>query len=613
MIGAWHGGTRGGRGARVSAHAARAVRNLREGLRLAWEASPAEFVGIAAFAAAAAAVPTAEVWLSKRFVDGVIAAQRPPGPGTALWVTVAALGLAAAAQRALSVERSNRQQLFSQRVRQAAEQTLVAKAIDVDLGHFDSPDWHDRTARASREVSWRSSELAYSGFGLLGSLLTLAGLLGLLLTLSPLLVLLAVASVLPVFVIEGRAARRLLAYWVGVTPVERERQYVHLLMTDAHWAKEVRSSGLEEHLLGRFRELGARLMRGLSAAHMATTRAAAVTALVGGCALAAAYALLASRGAAGHLTAGDLTASIAAMAAIAGELSLVASSLMYLEQHASFLDDYVAFLAVPRLVPVPAVPRAVPDAPSPSLELSGVTFRYPGASEPALSGCDLEIAPGELMALVGDNGAGKTTAVKLLLRLYDPQEGRVRFGGVDVRELDPRSLRARVGVLFQDYATYELTARENVTLGRAEREVDDRLVVAALEAARAAEIVRRLPRGLDSPVGRLFEGGHDLSTGEWQRLALARLLYRDAAVWVLDEPTAALDAEAEAAIFAELRQHLRGRTAIVISHRFSTVRAADRIAVLGGGRVTELGTHDELVAAGGRYAELFELQAAGYR
>src|SRR5215472_15860534 len=560
----------------------RVLRNVRQGLRLAWGASPSGLVGVAAFAAVSAAVPTVEVWLSKRFVDGVIAAQRAGAIGASLWVTVGALGLAAALQRALGVLRGNRQQLFSQHIQNAA---------DVDLGHFDSPEWHDRMARAVREVSWRSSELAYSGVGLLASLLTVGGLLGLLLTISPLLVLLALLSVLPVFLIHTRTTRRLLTFWFEATPADRERRYLHDLLTDARWAKEVRSFVLEEHLLGRFRGLTHELARRLSAVYAASARAALGSALIGGVALACAYALLASRGAAHHFTAGDLAASIAAMAAIASELGLVASTLVFLEQHAVFLDDYFAFLAIPKLVPPPTIPRPVPD------------LRSPG----------LDIRPGELVALVGDNGAGKTSVVKLLLRLYDPQEGCVCFGGVDVREMDARALRARVGVLFQDYATYELTARENVTLGRPELEPDDRAVLAALESARAAEVVNRLPRGLDSKVGRLFEGGHDLSTGEWQRLALARLLYRGADVWILDEPTAALDAESEAAAFAQLRQNLRGRTGMVISHRFSTVRVADRIAVLAGGRVTELGAHNELIAAGGRYAELFELQAAGYR
>jgi len=591
----------------------RVLRNVRQGLRLAWGASPSGLVGVAAFAAVSAAVPTVEVWLSKRFVDGVIAAQRAGAIGASLWVTVGALGLAAALQRALGVLRGNRQRLFSQHIQNAADLRLVAKAADVDLGHFDSPEWHDRMARAVREVSWRSSELAYSGVGLLASLLTVGGLLGLLLTISPLLVLLALLSVLPVFLIDTRTTRRLLTFWFEATPADRERRYLHDLLTDARWAKEVRSFVLEEHLLGRFRGLTHELARRLSAVYAASARAALGSALIGGVALACAYALLASRGAAHHFTAGDLAASIAAMAAIASELGLVASTLVFLEQHAVFLDDYFAFLAIPKLVPPPTIPRPVPDLRSPGLELRGVTFRYPGSTKPALARFDLDIRPGELVALVGDNGAGKTSVVKLLLRLYDPQEGCVCFGGVDVREMDARALRARVGVLFQDYATYELTARENVTLGRPELEPDDRAVLAALESARAAEVVNRLPRGLDSKVGRLFEGGHDLSTGEWQRLALARLLYRGADVWILDEPTAALDAESEAAAFAQLRQNLRGRTGMVISHRFSTVRVADRIAVLAGGRVTELGAHNELIAAGGRYAELFELQAAGYR
>ena len=247
------------------------------------------------------------------------------------------------------------------------------------------------------------------------------------------------------------------------------------------------------------------------------------------------------------------------------------------------------------------------------IEFDNVTFKYPGGSEPALARLNLHIRNGELIALVGENGAGKSTLVKLLLRFYDADAGSVRVGGVDVRDLDPELLRSRIGVLFQDYATYELSIRENVVMGRPQGTVDDERVMEALRDARSDWLLKKMPKGLDSKVGRLFEGGHDLSGGEWQRLALARIMYRDADVWILDEPTSSLDPEAEAAIFAELKENLKGRIGIVISHRFSTVRIADRIAVIADGRVAELGSHEELLAAEGRYAELFELQAAGYR
>jgi len=203
--------------------------------------------------------------------------------------------------------------------------------------------------------------------------------------------------------------------------------------------------------------------------------------------------------------------------------------------------------------------------------------------------------------------------VKLLLRFYDADQGSVRVGGVDLKDMDPEALRSRIGVLFQDYASYELSVRENVMMGRPDGGGNDDRVLEALRNSRSEWLVKKMPNGLDSKVGRLFEGGHDLSGGEWQRLALARIMYRDADIWILDEPTSSLDPEAEAAIFAELKENLKGRIGIVISHRFSTVRIADRIAVIADGRVTELGTHDELLRAEGRYAQLFELQAAGYR
>jgi len=242
-----------------------------------------------------------------------------------------------------------------------------------------------------------------------------------------------------------------------------------------------------------------------------------------------------------------------------------------------------------------------------------VSFKYPGSPEYAVKDFNLKINNGELIALVGENGAGKSTLVRLLLRFYDVDHGSITIGGVDLKKTDPEELRNRIGVLFQDYANYELTVRENVTMGRPHAEVADDRVLESLRDARSEWLLKKMPNGLDSKVGRLFEGGHDLSGGEWQRLALARIMYRDADIWILDEPTSSLDPEAEAAIFAELKENLKGRIGIVISHRFSTVRIADRIAVIADGKVAEFGSHEELMKARGKYSELFEIQAAGYR
>jgi ATP-binding cassette subfamily B protein len=260
---------------------------------------------------------------------------------------------------------------------------------------------------------------------------------------------------------------------------------------------------------------------------------------------------------------------------------------------------------------IPVVP--IPPGPIAGIEFDNVSFSYPGGTEPALENLNLSIKEGELIALVGENGAGKSTLIKLLLRFYDAHKGVIRVSGVDIKQVHPEGLRSRIGVLFQDFANYELSVRENVTMGWPYDQPDDEEVLKALRDSRSEWLIKKMPKGLDSKVGRLFEGGHDLSGGEWQRLALARIMYRNADIWILDEPTSALDPEAEAAIFAELKENLKGRIGIVISHRFSTVRIADRIAVIDEGKVLELGTHEELLAANNRYAELFELQAMGYR
>jgi ATP-binding cassette subfamily B protein len=413
--------------------------------------------------------------------------------------------------------------------------------------------------------------------------------------------------------LERQMTSRLYEFFYQETPEEREREYMGDLLAQPRTTKEIRAYVLADYLLGRHRKLSEDLFKQREQMFRSATRISMLSGLVTGTALALAYVFVAVQGVAGAIDPGGVVLVIGAFTTVSGALGQISSTFVAVDQHTTFLDDYFSFLAIDPLVPVPAKPRSVPSRLSKGIEFDNITFSYPGGTEPAVAGLSLHIRSGELIALVGENGAGKSTLVKLLLRFYDADQGAVRVGGVDLKELNPEALRSRIGVLFQDYASYELTIRENVVMGRPAGEVDDQRVMEALRDSRSEWLVKKMPNGLDSKVGRLFEGGHDLSGGEWQRLALARIMYRDADIWILDEPTSSLDPEAEAGIFAELKENLRGRIGIVISHRFSTVRIADRIAVIADGRVTELGTHEELLEAKGRYAQLFELQAAGYR
>lgn len=452
--------------------------------------------------------------------------------------------------------------------------------------------------------------------GLSGNIVTIVLMASLLASLHYVLVVLALASAVLSLALERRVTSRLYEFFYKETPEEREREYLGDLLVQPRTTKEIRAYVLADYLLGRHRHLSETLFTQREQMYRSGTRISMLTGLVTGTTLALAYVFVAVRGVAGTIDPGGVVLVIGAFASVSGTLGQISSTFVAVDQHTTFLDDYFSFLSIEPLVKVPAEPRAVPSGPIDRIEFDVVTFTYPGGTEPAIAGLSLHIRGGELVALVGENGAGKSTVVKLLLRFYDADQGSVRVGGVDLKNLDPEALRSRIGVLFQDYASYELSVRENVVMGRPDVDVGairDERVMKALCDSRSEWLVKKMPNGLDSKVGRLFEGGHDLSGGEWQRLALARIMYRDADIWILDEPTSSLDPEAEAGIFAELKENLRGRIGIVISHRFSTVRIADRIAVIAGGRVTELGTHEELLRADGRYAQLFELQAAGYR
>jgi ATP-binding cassette, subfamily B, bacterial len=582
-------------------------------MALAWAAAPGSLIRFSLLGMLSAAMPPISVYLGAQLVNRIADARLQNLVLSDLLPIVIGLWAATGVQRAVGAYMGYGRNLYVRRVELEAERRLLARASKVDIGHFDNSNWHDRLARAKRDVSWRPGDLTWSVLGLSGNIVTIVLMATLLASLHYVLVVLALAAAVLSLALERRVTSRLYEFFYRETPEEREREYLSDLLVQPRTTKEIRAYVLADYLLGRHGKLSEDLYRQREQMYRSATRVAMLTGLVTGTTLALAYLFVAIQGVAGTIGPGGVVLVIGAFTSVSGTLGQISSTFVAVDQHTTFLDDYFSFLAIEPLVPVKAQPQAVPVQLDAGIEFDKVTFTYPGGTAPAVEELSLRVRNGELIALVGENGAGKSTLVKLLLRFYDVSKGTVRVGGVDLRDMNPEALRSRIGVLFQDYASYELTVRENVLMGRPDGQSDDERVLDALRDARSEWLLKKMPNGLDSKVGRLFEGGHDLSGGEWQRLALARIMYRDADIWILDEPTSSLDPEAEAAIFAELKENLKGRIGIVISHRFSTVRIADRIAVIDNGRVTELGTHDELLRADGRYAHLFELQAAGYR
>jgi ATP-binding cassette subfamily B protein len=591
----------------------RVRKNLRQGMALAWAASPRSLIRYSVLGMLSAAMPPISVYLGASLVNRIAEARLHSLKFTDMLPILIGLWIATGVQRAIGAYMGYGRNLFVRRVQLEAERRLLAQAAKVDIGHFDNSDWQDRLARAKRDISWRPGDLTWSVLGLSSNIVTIVLMATLLASLHYVLVILALTAAVLSLALERRVTSRLYEFFYKETTEEREREYFGDLLVQPRTTKEIRAYVLADYLLGRHRKLSEDLFQQREQMYRSGTRISMLSGLVTGTALALAYVFVAIRGAAGTIDPGGVVLVIGAFTSVSATLSNISSTFVAVDQHTTFLDDYFSFLAIDPLVPVPAAPRVVPNGPIERIDFDDVTFSYPGGTAPAVEGLSLQIHRGELIALVGENGAGKSTLVKLLLRFYDPDRGSVRIGGVDLRDLDPEQLRSRMGVLFQDYASYELSVRENVVMGRPDGLIDDDRVREALRDSRSEWLVKKMPNGLDSRVGRLFEGGQDLSGGEWQRLALARIMYRNADIWILDEPTSSLDPEAEAGIFGELKENLDGRIGIVISHRFSTVRIADRIAVIADGRVTELGTHDELLRADGRYAQLFELQAAGYR
>jgi len=596
-----------------TSRATRVRANLKKGLELAWAASHKSLVKFSLLGMVNAAMSPLAVYLGSVLVNRIADARNHTILFSQLIWIVVGLWIVSMLQRTISAYMGYGRNLFVRRVELEAEKRLLAKASKVDIGNFDNSNWHDRLARAKRDVSWRPGDLTWSVLGLSSNIVTIILMASLLASLHYMLVVLAIAAAGLSLLLESRVTSKLYEFFYKETPEERERGYIGDLLVQPRTTKEIRAYVLADYLLERHSNLSESLFRQRALMYRSGTRVSIITGIVTGTTLAIAYLFVSIKGVAGVIDPGGVVLVIGAFTSVSATLGQISSTFVSVDQHTTFLDDYFSFLSIDELVKKVDNPEKLPVKLDKGIVFNNVSFKYPGSAEYAVRDFNLSINSGELIALVGENGAGKSTIVRLLLRFYDVDSGSINIGGVDLKNTDPEELRNRIGVLFQDYANYELTVRENVTMGRPYAEVLDHRVLESLRDARSEWLVKKMPNGLDSKVGRLFEGGHDLSGGEWQRLALARIMYRDADIWILDEPTSSLDPEAEAAIFAELKENLKGRIGIVISHRFSTVRIADRIAVIADGKVSEVGSHQELMKAGGRYSQLFELQAAGYR
>jgi ATP-binding cassette subfamily B protein len=485
-------------------------------------------------------------------------------------------------------------------------------AAQLDLTAYEDPVFYDRLERARVQATDRLGMIQSIG-RLVQQVITAASLSVSILVFSPWLLLLLIAGILPAFLGESHFAFLGYARNFRQTPVRRELDYLRVLGGSREAAKELKLFGLKDFLIGRFTRLSDQIYR--ENVDLARRRliAGSFLSMIGTAGYYSAYVYVIWRTVTGSLSIGTLTFLTGAIVQASGNIQQIFSSLSSIADQALFLTDLLAFFEMRPTIR--SKPHALP-APRPivrGFEFRNVSFRYPGTSRLVLNSLDFHLRAGERVALIGKNGEGKTTLVKLMTRLYDPFEGQVLLDGVDLREYKLEDLYREIGVIFQDFMRYEMTARENIAVGRIDEINNLPLLKTAADKSMADEVIERLPRDYEQMLGRRFENGVDLSGGEWQKIALARAYLRDAQVLILDEPTAALDARSEFEVFQRFAELTAGKSALFISHRFSTVRMADRIVVLENGKIAEDGNHEKLLSLGGRYAEMFEMQAASYR
>jgi len=594
----------------------KAVLRLHRAVGLVWACAPRLTVANAALMLLQGVLPVATLLVTREIIDAVTAglgtADQARAITTVAWWIAAGAGvaLATAALGSLATVVSAAQ---AQTVTDYVADLLHAKSVAVDLEYYENPRYHDTMHRAQEEAPFRPTRIVNSlaSLGQNGILLLAMG--GLLTALHPAAALVLIAGSLPGVLVRLHFSRRTYDWQRERTHLERRSWYYHWTLTDSAHAKETRLFGLGELFRGRYREVRAVLRREGLRLGFLQVRADLAVQVLGIAVVFGAYAFIGYQALLGAISIGGFVMYFQGFQRGLDAVKGLLGGLAGLYEDNLFLANVDEFMELrPRVAP-PAHPRPIPADPGAGISFEAVSFAYPSRERPALAEVNLAIAPGTVVALVGANGSGKTTLVKLLCRLYEPTAGAIRFDGIDIREFDPVAWRRRFAVVFQDYMRYSLTVRENLWIGDVTLDPGDARIEDVARLSGADRVAGRLPGGLDTVLGAWFEGGTELSTGEWQKVALARAFVRDAPIVVLDEPTSALDPLAEREFFEIFRKLLGRRTAVIVSHRLSTVRSADQIVVLDQGRVVECGRHDELLARRGAYAGLFEAQAGAYR
>jgi ATP-binding cassette subfamily B protein len=590
-----------------------ALRNVPPVLKIVWESGPMVVSLGMVFRLITSLVPLAALWITKLIIDDITQAlfNHQPVTKTLWWLVAAEFGIAIFSS-VLTRTIDYLDSLLADKYTRHVSIQVMRHASNLDLTAYEDPVFYDRLERARVQATDRLGMIQSIG-RLIQQVITAASLSVSILLFSPWLLLLLIAGILPAFLGESHFAFLGYARNFRQTPLRRELDYLRVLGGSREAAKELKLFGLKDFLIGRFTRLSDQIY--VENVDLARRRlvAGSFLSMIGTAGYYSAYVYVIWRTIAGALSIGTLTFLTGAIVQASANIQQVFSTLSSIADQALFLTDLLAFFAMKPTIR--SKPNALP-APRPitrGFEFRHVSFCYPGNSRRVLNDLNFHLHPGERIALIGENGEGKTTLVKLLTRLYDPTEGQILLDGVDLREYSLEDLYREIGVIFQDFMRYEMTARDNIAVGQIDQVSTLPVLKQAAAKSMANEVIERLPRDYEQMLGRRFENGVDLSGGEWQKVALARAYLRDAQLLILDEPTAALDARSEFEVFQRFAELTAGKTALFISHRFSTVRMADRIVVLEHGRIAEDGNHEQLSRLGGRYAEMFEMQAASYR